>query len=89
VAEQVRTVNGRTYSSTPGNVIDVLDADAQELQANGWIPIAPSGPTSERPAGTLGLYNALPGATYFDVTINKLIISDGASWRDPVNGNAV
>jgi hypothetical protein len=43
VAEQVRTVNGRTYSSTPGNVIDVLDADAQELQANGWIPIAPSG----------------------------------------------
>jgi hypothetical protein len=89
VSEQTRVVNGRTYSAAPGSVVDVLDADAQELQANGWIAVAASGPTSARPTGTLGLYNTLPGATYFDVTINKLIISDGQTLRDPATGGAV
>jgi hypothetical protein len=70
-------------------VIDVYDADAQELEANGWIPVAPSGPTSARPAGTLGLYSAAAGSTFFDTTLGKLIFSDGETWRDPANGNAV
>jgi hypothetical protein len=89
VAEQTRVVNGRTYTATPGNVVDVLDSDAAELQNNGWIFVAPSGPTASRPSGALGLYQASPGATYFDVTLGKLIVSDGQTWRDPVNGNAV
>jgi hypothetical protein len=89
VPAQTRVVNGRTYSSTPGNVVDVLDADAQEPQANGWIPVAPSGPTSSRPVGTLGLYQSAPGSTFFDTTLGKLIISDGATWRDVSNGNSV
>jgi hypothetical protein len=89
VPAQTRVVNGRTYSSTPGNVVDVYDADAQVLEANGWIVVAPSGPTSARPSGTLGLYSAAAGQSYFDTTIGKLIISDGANWRDPSNGNAV
>jgi hypothetical protein len=89
VSEQTRVVNGRTYTATPGNVVDVYDADAQELQANGWIPIAPSGPTMARPAGTLGQYTNLPGSMFYDTTIGKLIISDGQAWRDPSNGNAV
>jgi hypothetical protein len=89
VPAQTRLVNGRTYSSTPGNVVDVLDSDAAELQSNGWIFVAPSGPTASRPSGALGLYQASPGATYFDVTLGKLIVYDGANWRSPVDGSAV
>jgi hypothetical protein len=88
-AQATRVINGRSYTGAPGTTIDVYDADAQELEANGWIPVAPSGPTSARPTGTLGLYNALPGATYFDVTLGKLIVYDGANWRSPVDGSAV
>jgi hypothetical protein len=89
VAAQTRIVNGRSYSSTPGNTLDVYDADAQELEANGWIAVAPSGPTSARPTGTLGQYTATPGFLYYDTTISKLVISDGLTWRDPATGNAV
>jgi hypothetical protein len=78
-----------SYTASPGSVIDVLDADAEQLEANGWIAVAPSGPTSARPAGTLGLYQASPGQLYYDTTISKLIISDGQTWRDPSTGNAV
>jgi hypothetical protein len=85
----VEGVLGRTYSSTPGNIVDVLDADAQELQANGWVWISASGPSTTRPTGTLGLYSAAAGQWYYDVTIGKLIVSDGQTWRDPSNGNAV
>jgi hypothetical protein len=88
-AYQTIAVKGRTYSSTPGNVVDVYDADAQVLEANGWIAIAPSGPSSARPTGTLGLYSAAAGQSFFDSTLGKLIISDGQAWRDPSNGNAV
>jgi hypothetical protein len=82
-------INGRSYGASPGSVIDVLDSDAAVLEANGWIAVAPSGPTSARPTGTLGLYQASPGQLYYDTTISKLIISDGQAWRDPSNGNAV
>ena len=37
---QTMTVNGRSYSSTPGNFLDVPDFDAQVLEANGWIFVA-------------------------------------------------
>jgi hypothetical protein len=89
VSKQTIAINGRGYSAAPGSVVDVLDVDAQELQANGWIPVAPSGPTSARPTGTLGLYSAAAGQTFYDTTIGKLIISDGQSWRDPATGGAV
>jgi hypothetical protein len=88
-AYQTIVVKGRTYSAIPGTTIDVYDADAEQLEANGWIPIAPSGPTSARPAGALGLYSAAAGQSFFDKTLGKLIISDGVSWRDPANGGAV
>jgi hypothetical protein len=88
-SQQSRVVNGRSYTATPGNVIDVLDADALQLQSNGWIFVALSGPSSVRPVGTLGLYSAAEGQCYFDTTIGKLIISDGQSWRDPSTGGAV
>jgi hypothetical protein len=88
-AYQTLAVNGRTYSAAPGNAIDVLDSDAEVLQSNHWIAVAPSGPTSARPNGTLGIFSAAPGSTFFDTTLGKLIVSDGQNWRDPSNGNAV
>jgi hypothetical protein len=90
VSDQTRVVNGRSYFAAPGSVIDVYDADAAMPEANSWIAVAPSGPTSARPVTTLGLYTASAGQCFFfDTTISKLVIYDGASWRDPVTGNAV
>jgi hypothetical protein len=60
VAEQVRVISGRTYSAAPGTVIDVIDSDAAQLEANGWIAVAPSGPTASRPSSAPGLYQAVP-----------------------------
>jgi hypothetical protein len=89
VSEQTLVIHGRSYSAAPGNFLDVLDADAQELEANGWIAIAPSGPSSARPVGTLGVFSASAGQSFFDTTLGKLIISDGQTWRDPATGGAV
>jgi hypothetical protein len=88
-SKQAITFNGRSYSSTPGNVVDIIDADALTLESNGWIPVAPSGSTAQRPVGVLGQYTATPGFQYYDTTLSKLVIFDSANWRDPANGNAV
>ncbi|UHC14349.1 hypothetical protein LRS73_17465 [Methylobacterium currus] len=87
--DQTRIVNRRTYSGVPGTVVSVPEQDGQMLQANGWTYIAPSGPTSARPAGRTGLYAAHRGAQFFDESLGKLIVFDGQTWRDPLNGNAV
>jgi hypothetical protein len=57
VAYQTRVVNSRTYTGAPGAVFDVPDFDAVMLSANGWIDVAPSGSTAQRPPGSLGQYN--------------------------------
>jgi hypothetical protein len=49
VQQQTIVANGRTYSSTPGHVVDVLDFDATVLTANGWLRVAQSGTTAQRP----------------------------------------
>ncbi len=91
--QQTIAVSGRTYSSTPGNAVDVPDFDSVTLQANGWIFVALSGPTSGRPTETeIRASTGSPlsaGLKFFDTTIGKVIVFDGATWRDPANGNAV
>jgi hypothetical protein len=92
VGQQVLTANGRGYSGVPGTAIDVPDFDAGVLCANGWTRVALSGPTSARPPinpNTSPPYTAAAGLHFFDSTIGKIIVFDGATWRDPVNGNAV
>ena len=76
-------VNGRTYSCALGSTIDVPDFDAFVLGANGWIQVAPVGTTAQRPAK--------PGVGNFfhDTTVGKIIIFEGAAWRDPATGSAV
>lgn len=89
--EQTRVVNGRTYTGTPGQILDVPDFDAQQLQSNGWTWVAPSGPSSSRPTSALsqGLYRATPGMTFLDTTLGSLIVFDGSTWRSPATGAAV
>lgn len=86
-------VNGRIYPPVaPGTVIDVPDFDAAGLCGNGYTRIAISGPTSGRPSTSQAsgsLYFAAPGVSFVDTTIGKLIVYDGATWRDPITGNAV
>lgn len=89
IQDQTLTVNGRNYSGQPGAALDVPDFDAQQLQANGWTWVAPSGASSERPTSAQGLYPASVGAQFFDTTLNALIIFDGATWRNPATGAAV
>lgn len=89
VANQTRMVNGRTYTAAAGVAIDVPDFDAQQLHANHWIWVAPSGPTSARPTTAPGLYRAVEGAEFFDTTLNYLIIFDGAIWRSAATGAPV
>jgi hypothetical protein len=87
VQQQTLTVNGRTYSSTPGHVLDVLDFDAAVLSANGWLRVAQSGTTAQRPTSSQGNGSvAATGATYYDETVGALLIFDGAAWRSPVDG---
>ena len=86
---QTAVVNGRTYSATPGSVVDVPDFDSLQLAANGWTTVAPSGPTSARPSGSLGIYPAAAGVHFYDTTVGKLIVFDGATWRSPVDGSSV
>ena len=81
---------GRTYAASPGMVLDVPDFDAQMLRAQGWSAVCfgiwtlvqgGSGPTAQRPA------NPPVENHYFDTTLGKLVVWDGANWRDPGTGN--
>lgn len=84
VQMQTLSVDGRSYSGTPGQVLDVPDFDAGQLEANGWTPIAQSGTTAQRPA----LAAVARGTHYFDTTLAALIAWDGATWRNPATGAA-
>jgi hypothetical protein len=85
VAQQTRTVSGgRTYTAVAGVALDVIDCDAAQLQSNGWVYVSPSGPTSARPVGSVGLYPAVAGAKFYDTTISSAIVFDGLTWRNSV-----
>ena len=82
-------VNGRPYGGPAGAPLDVPDFDAGMLEANGWARVAPAGPTSARPTGALGLYQANNGAKFFDATLSLLIEFTNGQWINPATGSAV
>jgi len=86
------STSGRTYSGSPGTVLDVSDFDAIPLQAQGWVPVCfglpalvqgGSGATWARPA------TPKYGCHFFDTTLGKLVVWDGDAWRDPGSGNSI
>ena len=79
--------NGRTYTCTLGNTIDVPDQDALILINNGWTTASTGGvgSTAQRPtAASVG-----KGGEYHDATLGYTIKSDGKVWRNPTNGAAI
>ena len=79
-------IQDRTYTCAIGSFLDVNDADAQVMMANGWIACAVNGlvgPTGARPPTP-------PADTrFFDSTLGIEIVFDGAFWVNPDTGAAV
>jgi hypothetical protein len=78
------TINGRTYKGTVGTPVDVPDFDAAILTAgNGWVSVAQSGTTAQRPA--------VPsvGQLFHDNTLGYVVVWEGGAWRNPANGASV
>lgn len=91
VSAQTRVVNGRTYSAAPGVAVDVISFDADVLVANSWTKVAVSGPTSARPSSNPNVtppYLATAGFHFLDITLSKIVVFDGQTWRDPITGNS-
>ncbi len=79
------TVNGRSYTCALGSTIDVPDADATVMRANGWVTATSGGvgATSARPA------TPNRGQMFHDTTLGFNIVFDGKAWRNPTSGAAV
>lgn len=78
------SVNGRGYTGTAGTPVDaILDGDAFVLSANAWIRVAQSGTTAQRPT------TPARGMLFLDLTLQYLIVFDGALWRNPYSGASV
>lgn len=74
-------VNGRTYDPASG-AQDVPEFDAIALQAAGWMFLAPSGPTAQRPTVSTGAYPMVISVKFWDTTLTKMLMWDGKVWRD-------
>lgn len=84
-ARSTIVVNGRSYTSSVGGVMDVSDNDAAMLQANGWIELGPVGTTAQRPTGQLA-----KGQLYIDTTLTAVVRWDGINaWRNVITGALV
>lgn len=79
------TVNGRTYTATPGNPAAVPDFDVTALESNGWIRADFTGTTAQRPV----LKAVDKGYKFHDTTVGAQILWDGKAWRHATTGAAV
>ena len=78
--------DGKQGSNTAAGAFLVLPDNANDnviVQANGYTKLAYVGTTANRP--TTPVQNML----YIDTTLSKVIVFDGAVWRDPVTGSSV
>jgi len=90
---QTRLAFGRSYTGIPGQVFDIILGDAAVLEGAGWNRITFSGSTADRPTSTVaGTQQPVPlstGLLYLDTTLAKVIVYDGAAWRDVIAGGVV
>lgn len=88
-------VNGRSYTCAVGAVIDVPEGDAQALEAQGFIQLGTSGPTSQRatyPPNSLSdarIASVPIGSRMVDTSLTKAIIFNGVVWVDAATGAIV
>ena len=75
--------SGRTYTCAANSFVDVPYTDAPTMSANGFIQVAGSGTTAQRPTVPFS------AQLYHDTTLNMVVIFEGTSWRNPATGAAV
>jgi hypothetical protein len=62
--------------------VDPIAASA--LVSQGLVQVGnSSGSTAQRPTGSGALF---PGWIHIDTTLSKVVVFDGANWRDPITG---
>jgi hypothetical protein len=67
----------------------LTDSVSARTQPN-YFQIALTGTAAQRPTATESGVQPLPaGCHYLDGSLSKLIVWDGATWRDPSSGTAV
>ena len=79
----------RYAAAVAGTVLDVPDGHVSMLTAAGWVSIAQSGTTAQRPTRPGAALTEAGATRYFDVSLSLLIAFDGATWRNPATGAAV
>ena len=81
--------DGATWNMSPGRVLDFDPNMADLMRQYGWHPIGFSGGTTDRPAASdTGPNYVKRGTQFFDISVGKILIFDGATWRDPATGAA-
>jgi len=77
---------GRTYSCSADGYLDVPDADATILAANGWTIGAHAGVSTTAGRPTTGL---VAGKMFLDTTLGYIIKWAGKSWINPLTSAVV
>ncbi len=83
----------RSYAPVLGTPVDAPRQDVELLTGNGWVAVgigggrgspepAQAGATSARPTSAGVAIPLQPGSQYVDTTLGKIIVWDGATWRD-------
>lgn len=89
-----RTFRCLTTAANPQGAGVALDLDPNTAQRTpGIYQVALSGSTAARPLASDADFagrGLQAGIHYFDITLGKIVISDGAgNWRDPASGSIV
>lgn len=93
-ARATTVANGHAYVGDPNTITDAADADVATLVgAGGWAQGPLVGTTAQRPgspsAGTVFIDLSLVGAPGMPTPSGRVILWDGANWRDLLTGAAV
>ena len=83
----ITSANPLPITGVPGQVKDLPVFIASAM--NNWIGVCEVGTTANRPTVPDPSRQVLRGLQYIDTTLGKVIMHDGATWRDVLNGNAV
>lgn len=73
-------INKAVYYAVPGMHLDVPDADAQFLAAQGWLVVGAVGPTRSRENTVLSTMQVC-----IDTSLSRVLFWDGLAYRDVLN----